>query len=118
MGPELFNKMRPYLGDEKALMDRMAGRMDLWEECVLLFPREEILQEMEAAVKGEDYGALYASVHKLKGNLANFGFDTAAEMAIKLLDAIKTLKYAEVKQLHSTLAKTYTEMIERIGEVG
>ena len=116
MGPELFNKMRPYLGDEKTLMERMAGRMDLWEECVLLFPREEILQEMDAVVKQEDYAALYALVHKLKGNLANFGFDTAAGVAINLLEAIKTSKVSEVKQLHSTLAKIYTEIIERIGE--
>ena len=116
MGPELYNRMRPYLGDESALMDRMAGRMDLWEECVLLFPGEELLREMEAALQREEYAALYASVHKLKGNLANFGFDAAAELAIRLLGAIKASDIPEIKRCHSELAKTYREIIERIGE--
>lgn len=116
MGPELYTKMRPFLGDEKALMERMAGRMDLWEECVLLFPREELLREMEAAMQQEDYAALYASVHKLKGNLANFGFDATADTAIKLLGAIKASDVSGIRQWHSELAETYKDIIERIGE--
>ncbi len=116
MGPELYNKLRPYLGDERALMERMAGRMDLWEECVLLFPREELLREMETAMRQEDYATLYASVHKLKGNLANFGFDAAADLAIKLLGAIKASDVSEIRQWHSELAETYKEIIERMDE--
>ncbi len=116
MGPELYNKMRPYLGDERALMERMAGRMDLWEECVLLFPREELLREMETAMQQEDYAALYASVHKLKGNLANFGFDTTAELAIRLLGAIKASDATEIRQWYSELTEKYKEIIERMGE--
>lgn len=116
MGPVLFDKMRPYLGDESALMERMAGRMDLWEECVLLFPREEVLQEMEAAIEKQDYAALYAPVHKLKGNLANFGFDVPAELAIKLLGAIKASDVPGIEQRYSELTEVYKEIIERIGE--
>lgn len=116
MEPDLYNKMRPYLGDERALMERMAGRMDLWEECVLLFPREEVLHEMEAALQREDYAALYASVHKIKGNLANFGFDAPAELAIKLLGGIKASDVPKIRQLYSELTQTYKDIIERIGE--
>lgn len=116
MGPELYNKMRPYLGDESALMERMAGRMDLWEECVLLFPRDEVLREMEAAIEKKDYTALYASVHKIKGNLANFGFDRPAELAVRLLGSIKVADVSEIERGYSELAKVYKEIIERIGE--
>jgi len=116
VGPELYNKLRPYLGDERALMERMAGRLDLWEECVLLFPREEIVGEMDEAMGQEDYNALYALVHRVKGNLANFGFDSPAESAIQVLEAIKADRVAEIKKRYGELVTTYKEIIERIGE--
>ena len=116
MGPELYNKMRPYLGDEGALMERMAGHLDLWEECVLLFPRDELLQEMGAAVVQKDYVALYEMVHRLKGNLANFGFDASADVAVKLLVAIKAEDVPGIEHRYSELAMMYKEIIERIGE--
>ena len=113
---ELYRKMQDFLGDQQRLMERMAGRLDLWEECVGLFPREEILDEMDAALQAGDTNALYGAVHRLKGNLANFGFDSAAELAMKVLSALKENEPEKVKEGYLQLRTIYAQIAERLGD--
>lgn len=113
---ELYRKMQDFLGDEQKLMERMAGRLDLWEECVGLFPRGEILEEMDAALQAGDTNALYGAVHRLKGNLANFGFDSAAELAMKVLAALKEDDLVTAKEGYRQLRTIYAQIAERLGD--
>lgn len=113
---ELYRRMQCFLGDEQKLMERMAGRLDLWEECVGLFPREEILEEMDAAIRSEDMNAFYGGVHRLKGNLANFGFEAAAECAMEVLAAIKQHDTERATLIYEELRRMYTQIIERLGD--
>lgn len=113
---ELYRKMQVFLGDQHILMERMAGRLDLWEECVSLFPREEIIEEMDAALQREDRDAFYGAVHRLKGNLANFGFDSAAELAMKILAALKADNMTEAKEGYVQLRHVYEQIAERLCE--
>ena len=113
---ELYRKMQCFLGDEQKLMERMAGRLDLWEECVGLFPRGEILEEMDAALQAGDTNALYGAVHRLKGNLANFGFDSAAELAMKVLAALKEDDLVTAKEGYLQLRTIYAQIAERLGD--
>lgn len=116
MEESLFERMRPFLGDLQKLYERMAGQMELWEECVMLFPGKEILEETDRAVREANYKDLYATVHRLKGNLANFGFDGAAESAMAVLAAIKAEEYEQAEELYEKLKETYIQIAERIGE--
>ncbi len=113
---ELYQKMQSFLGDEQKLMERMAGRLDLWEECVSLFPREEILVEIDEALQEEDMKAFYGGVHRLKGNLANFGFDSAAESAMVVLAALKEENFVKAKENYVQLRKVYGQIVERLGD--
>ena len=113
---ELYRKMQMFLGDQQKLMDRMAGRLDLWEECVSLFPRKEILDEMDAALQAEDMSAFYGGIHRLKGNLANFGFDGAAELAMEVLAALKEDNPAKAKESYLQLREVYGHIAERLGD--
>lgn len=113
---ELYEKMQPFLGDKVKLIERMAGRMDLWEECVLLFPREEIIEEMDAALQGGNQNAFYGAVHRLKGNLANFGFDSAAEKAMEVLRSLKEDNDIQAKCWYAKLREEYIQIIERLGD--
>ncbi len=113
---ELYRKMQMFLGDEQKLMERMAGRLDLWEECVSLFPKEEILDEMDAALQRGDTKAFYGGVHRLKGNLANFGFDSAAELAMEVLAALKEDNLTKAKESYSQLRNVYGQIAERLGD--
>lgn len=113
---ELYRRMQMFLGDQQKLMERMAGRLDLWEECVGLFPREEILDEMDAALQEGDTNAFYGIVHRLKGNLANFGFDSAAELAMEVLGALKEDNIAEAKEGYLRLRAAYGQILERLGD--
>ena len=116
MEESLFGRMRPFLGDLQKLYERMAGQMDLWEECVGLFPGEEIIAEMDAALQARDEKTFYGTVHRLKGNLANFGFDCAAGMAMAVLQALKESDWEQAKVWYEKLREEYRQMIERIGD--
>lgn len=113
---ELYRKMQCFLGDEQKLMERMAGRLDLWEECVMLFPRGEIIDEMDAALQAGDAKRFYGEVHRLKGNLANFGFEDAAECAMEVLAALKQDDTERATQLYAELRRVYTQITERLGD--
>ena len=113
---ELYRKMQPFLGDEQQLMHRLAGRMDLWEECVRLFPGEEIVEEMERELATGDDTAFYKTVHRLKGNLANFGFDEAAEYAMAILQALKEGNRNQAVVWYGKLKSVYLQIIERMVE--
>ncbi len=116
MSSELYRRMQPFLGNEQELCRRMAGQMDLWEECVRLFPGVEIVDEMDKALQQEEFSNFYAVVHRLKGNLANFGFDNAAELATNTLRAVKETNYAQARLYYIELKEEYLRIIERIGE--
>lgn len=118
MEESLFERMRPFLGDLQKLYQRMAGQMELWEECVRLFPGAEVLEEADRAVQEKKYQDLYATVHRLKGNLANFGFDRAAEIAMAVLAAIKACDEEQADIRYRELKAEYIQIIERIGEAG
>lgn len=113
---ELYSKMHPFLGDEQKLIQRMAGQMDLWEECVRLFPREELIEEMDVALREENAKAFYGAVHRLKGNLANFGFDAAAETAMDVLRALREENAALAKERYGKLREEYLQIIERLDD--
>lgn len=112
---ELYRRMQPFIGDEQQLIARMAGQMSLWEECVGLFPREEIIAEMDAALQAEDEKTFYGTVHRLKGNLANFGFDSAAGKAMAVLQALKEQDRKTAEKKYRELKAEYIQIIERIG---
>lgn len=114
---ELYRKMQEFLGDEQKLMERLAGRLDLWEECVMLFPREEILEEMDVSLQAGDTKEFYGAVHRLKGNLANFGFDMAAELAMTVLAALKEEDLIKAKEVYAQLKVVYGQIVERLREV-
>lgn len=117
MEMELYRKMQPFLGDEEKLLERMAGSLELWEECVRLFPGEEIIREMDAAAEQEDWSGLYAVVHRLKGNLANFGFDGMAQMACDVLMAIKEKNMARSLEGCRLLRDGYLQILGKMKEV-
>jgi len=112
----LYSKMKPYLGNEMQLMERMAGRLDLWEECVRMFPREEIILAMDESLRCGDNTGLYKEVHRLKGNLANFGFDALAQKAAEVLRYIKENQTEQIQDRYQELRGEYLELIERIGD--
>lgn len=113
---ELYQRMQPFIGDEQQLIARMAGQMSLWEECVRLFPGEEIIEEMDAALQAADEKRLYGAVHRLKGNLANFGFDFAAGKAMAVLQALKEQDRKTAELRYQELKAEYRQIIERIGD--
>lgn len=113
---DLYRRMQPFIGDEQQLVQRMAGRMDLWEECVGLFPREEIIEEMDEALRAGDEKAFYGVVHRLKGNLANFGFDDAAKKAMDVLQALKEGNRETATERYKELREAYRQILERLGD--
>ena len=113
---DLYRRMQPFIGDEQQLVQRMAGRMDLWEECVGLFPREEIIEEMDEALRAGDEKAFYGVVHRLKGNLANFGFDNAAKKAMDVLQTLKEGNRETATERYKELREAYRQILERLGD--
>lgn len=112
---DLYRKLQPFLGDEQQLMARMAGQMDLWEECVRLFPREKIIDEMDAALRAREEKSFYGAVHRLKGTLANFGFDYAAGQAMTVLQALKENNWKQAGMNYDLFKKEYINILEGIG---
>ncbi len=112
----LYRKMQMFLGDEQKLIERMAGRLDLWEECVALFPGKEILWEADEALQAEDRKAFYGLIHRLKGNLANFGFDAAAEQAMAVLTAVREENTEEIRNRYLQFRAAYGQIAERLGD--
>ncbi len=113
---ELYERVQEYLGDEQQLLQRMAGRLDLWEECVYMFPKEEIIEEADAALHTGREKDLYAIIHRLKGNLLNFGFDSAGEKAMAVLEALKSNDRARVEEQYEDFREIYIQIARRIGD--
>lgn len=116
MKETLYARMRPYLGDEKKLAERMAGQLDFWEECVMLLPGEEIIEEMDKALEDSDFSTFGGLVHRLKGNLANFGFERASEKAADVLLWIERRDTQQLRYCYEGLRGEYLQVIERIKE--
>lgn len=116
MEDTLYTRLIPYLGDREKLLERMAGRLDLWEECVRLFPKEKIIEKTDKALKENDFSAFCIYIHRLKGNLANFGFERAAEKAEEVLLMIEKEDTRQMYCRYESLREEYLQIIERIKE--
>ncbi|MCH5273202.1 MAG: Hpt domain-containing protein [Lachnospiraceae bacterium] len=112
----LYVKMMPYLEEEERLLERMAGHLDLWEECVRIFSKEEIVEKMDKALEEKDFQAFQAYVHRLKGSLANFGFERAARKATEILRMIEEKDTEQILCQYGNLREEYVQIIERIKE--
>lgn len=116
MEDTLYAGLVPYLGDREKLLERMAGRFDLWEECVRLFPKEKMIEKMDKALKENDLSAFYVYIHRLKGNLANFGFERASRKASEVLLMLEKEDMRQMYCRYESLRGEYLQIIERIKE--
>lgn len=106
----------PWIGDPVLLRERMANRMDLWEECVRLLPGTDFLDETDRLFALGRQKELWELIHRLKGDLAHFGFDGPAGMAAELCALLKTgvSDAAEIKEKYGLLRDRYLQIVERI----
>jgi len=79
--PYSISKTLKFLDDDSQLL------AELIEIFLAEYPI--IIGNIEQAVAGNDFKALQALAHKIKGSLANFGADKAVESAMKLESAAK-----------------------------
>lgn len=116
MEDTLYARLIPYLGDREKLLERMAGRLDLWEECIRLFPKEKMIEKTDKALKENDFSTFLVYIHRLKGNLANFGFERASEKAAEVLLMIEKGDMRQIYCRYGSLREEYLQIIERIRE--
>ena len=81
-----------------------------------MFPGEEIIEDTDAALQAGREKELYAMIHRLKGNLANFGFDLAAEKAMEVLAALKEQDMSRTAERYTEFRSLYLQITERINE--
>jgi HPt (histidine-containing phosphotransfer) domain-containing protein len=72
--------------DREALLDRLGGDLELFQEITGLFREDcpKLLSEIRSAVSEDNPPALERAAHTLKGCVANFGAAAAYEAALKL----------------------------------
>mgnify|MGYP001097660140 CR=1 FL=1 len=72
--------------DRAALLERLGGDVELFEEIAGLFREDcpKLLSEIRSAVHGADAPALERAAHTLKGCVANFGAQAAFDAALRL----------------------------------
>ena len=116
MEKDLLERMKPFLEDEEILSERFAGRMDLWEKCVRMFPKEDLVPSMDEALFNKDMESFRGFVHRLKGNLANFGFEKAAKKASMLMEMLlrETPDLSLVQKGYSEFREGYCQILKEI----
>ena len=87
--------------DWKALLDGLDGDEDFVRQLIILFVEDgrNSLQQIAAAVRAEDYVALSAKAHSLKGSTANLLAEKARYAAEKLEYAAKESNTDQIPQL-------------------
>lgn len=92
--------------DLKRLMDLFDGDQDLIKEqlALLVSISEEILEELQGALKQENYPLIKARGHELKGSAANMGARHLSSLGSQLEQAIKTNEPAGIPDLLTQLA--------------
>jgi CheY-like chemotaxis protein len=72
--------------DGKELMGRMDGDMDLLSELCQIFAEDfpKMIQEIEIAIKHQEFPVLHRVAHTIKGALASLSAKSATESALRL----------------------------------
>jgi two-component system sensor histidine kinase/response regulator len=72
--------------DEKALLDRVGGNVEVCIQLTSAFLEESprLVEELKRAVQSKDSAAVNRAAHALKGSVANFGVQVAVETAFAL----------------------------------
>lgn len=116
MAISLFEELLPWIEHPEILKERMAGRIDLWEECVRLLPKTEFWEETDRLFSMEKYTDVWERIHRIKGDLAHFGFEEPAGMAAELCSLLKegVSEATKIKEKYCLLRDRYLQILERI----
>jgi PAS domain S-box-containing protein len=114
---------QPLAVDLATALDRMGGDVELLRELAGLFLAEcpQRMAEIHQAILRRDASGLRASAHTLKGSVANFGAQAAAEAAGRLELAGREQDWGDVEPAWAALEQAIaglTPALARLGQAG
>ena len=60
--------------DSDGALRRLSGNISLYQKILRMFPQDETYKQIEPALQANDWAALLAAAHTLKGVAGNLGF--------------------------------------------
>ena len=91
---EAMQKLMP---NPDEVLERFSGNKEFLEMFVRKFPEDQTIQSVRDACKGDDWQAILAAVHTLKGTSGNFGFEALFKACSAVVSAIRAQDYSAAR---------------------
>lgn len=104
------------LGDLHRMQERIAEN-DKIQGFVLLLQQDDNFERLVEALDTGDAEDAFQSAHALKGICENLCLDNVTEVAVPVLEALRTGDISLAKQNFEPLEESYKEVLWRIDEL-
>lgn len=89
-------------------LKRFLGKKELYHEILQIFIEENTMNDLELAMKDQDYERAYRAAHTLKGEAGNLSLDWLYRSACEFVEALKRNDVESAIQIYPKLVKYYT----------
>lgn len=100
--------------DTDGALRRLSGNIGLYQKILRMFPQDETYQQIESALQANDWAALLAAAHTLKGVAGNLGLTPLSDACADTVSLLRAERYAEAGASCAELRHAYMEFSEII----
>ena len=100
--------------DSDGALRRLSGNISLYQKILRMFPQDETYKQIEPALQANDWAALLAAAHTLKGVAGNLGLIPLSNACSDTVTLLRAERYVEAVASCAKIRDAYTEFIEII----
>lgn len=97
--------------DSDGALRRLSGNISLYQKILRMFPQDETYKQIESALQANDWTALLAAAHTLKGVAGNLGLIPLSNACSDTVTLLRAERYVEAVASCAKIRDAYTEFI-------
>lgn len=98
--------------DTDGALRRLSGNSGLYQKILRMFPQDETYEQIESALQANDWAALLAAAHTLKGVAGNLGLTPLSDACSDTVTLLRAERYVEAAVSCAKIRDAYTKLIE------
>ena len=90
---------------------RFANMESMVKKFLRKLPNDPSFKELSEAIERDDYPAIEHAAHTLKGVVGNFGFDELFDVNQKIVDAVRSQHYENIRMYFQRDKELYENIV-------
>lgn len=99
-------------------VNRFSGNAEIYEKFLLQFKQDASFQQLDQAMKDEDYGTAFTAAHTLKGVTGNLSMNRLYHELVPFVEMLRNGSDIDnAKEFYPKVASSYQELMHVLNQI-